>query len=326
MSATMRTGRAAANSTAVPLPSFNPLRQYAAMSALISHAELPKWIPGKILRSSDELDWRDLRLRSYRYASQEVEVPGMRDFLVIAYRDGTPQMERRLDGRWTRARCRPGDISLLTHAQRSQWRWSEPIEVSHVYLSDAVVSRVAAEMMDRTVAEVELHDVLSTRDPSVTAIVHAIDTEAGQRSPGGGLYADALAVQLAVQLLRGYASVDVRRAGDTGKLSPAQERRVTEYIEDRLQSAIDLDSLAAVVGLGVWTFGRRFRASFGCAPHGYVVKRRVQSAERLIRGGSQPLKQIALMCGFSDQAHMTRLLRRHCSATPAALRRESLAA
>lgn len=295
------------------------------MAALISHAELPKWIPGQILRSSDELDWRDLRLRSYRYASQEVEVPGMRDFLVIAYRDGAPQMERRLEGRWTRAHCHPGDISLLTHAQRSEWRWSEPIEVSHVYLSDAVVSRVAADVMDRTVAEIELHDVLSVRDPSVSATVQAIHDEAGQRSPGGGLYAEALAVQLSVQLLRGYATVDVLKAADSSKLSPAQQRRVTDYIEARLQSTIDLSTLAELVGLGVWTFGRRFRASFGCAPHSYVMERRVQSAERLIRGGSQPLKQVATACGFADQAHMTRLLQRHRATTPAALRRESQA-
>ena len=62
--------------------------------------------------------------------------------------------------------------------------------------------------MDRCVADVRLHDVLKAHDPVVTAAVAAITREAGgQQALGSALYVEAVATQLAVHLLRNYASM-----------------------------------------------------------------------------------------------------------------------
>ena len=144
----------------------------------------------------------------------------------------------------------PGDISLLTRSQGSHWHWTDDIDVSHVYLSEKLVSGVANEMMDRSVAEVRLHDVLNTRDPVVTAAVQSIAAEATQRSIGGSLYVEAIATQLAVHMLRSYATVTLREASDKGRLMPSQTRRVTEYVESRLHEPLSLEALARLLDLG----------------------------------------------------------------------------
>lgn len=177
-------------------------------------------MPGKILAASDDLGWNGVGLRSYRYLGQDVTVPAMRDFLIVSYRVGATFMERRFDGAWTRTRCVPGDVSLLTRSQRSHWHWTEDIDVCHVYLTEGLVSRVANEIMERSVAEVQLRDVLKTEDPIVTAAVDTIAREARQQSLGGALYVEAVATQLAVHLLRNYASVTFREPEDKGRLSP----------------------------------------------------------------------------------------------------------
>ena len=125
-------------------------------------------------------------------------------------------MERRYEGAWTKTHCAPGDVSLLTRSRRSHWRWTEEIDVSHVYLTENLLSGVCADATDRCIADVGLHDVLKSHDPIVTAAVAAITREAQQQAMGSALYVEAVATQLAVHLLRNYASVTFREPGVQG--------------------------------------------------------------------------------------------------------------
>ena len=94
-----------------------------------------------------------------------------------------------------------------------------------------------------------------------------------------------------------------------------------EYVDARLHEPLNLATLAAVAGLGVWNFSRRFRESFGRAPHAFVIDRRVERARRLLELGAIAVKEIAAECGFADQAHMTRVFQHRLKTTPAALKR-----
>jgi AraC family transcriptional regulator len=162
--------------------------------------------------------------------------------------------------------------------------------------------------------------VLKSHDPIVTAAVAAITREAQQQALGSALYVEAVATQLVVHLLRNYALVTFREPSGKGRLSPSQVRRLTDYIDCRLHEQLNLETLAAVAGLGVWTFTRHFRESFGRTPHAYIIEQRVDRARRLLAQSRMPIKEVASVCGFADQAHMTRLFQTHLHTTPAMLR------
>lgn len=291
------------------------------MGALIKPKDLPAWVPGRILSASDDLGWKGISHRAYRYTGLDVPIPAMDTFMVVRYRNGQTPMDRRFDGRWTSTTCTPGDFSLLTRSQPSHWHWTEGIDVSHIYLHEDLMSRVASDMMERTVAEVRLHDLLRAQDPVVTSIADAITQEAQQQNLGGPLYVESLGVQLAVHLLRRYASVTVRDATAAGGLSPTHMRRLHEYIDEHLHETVSLEDLAQVVGLGVWTLTRRFKLAFGQSPYDFVLAQRVARAQRLLGQGVLAIKEVASSCGFSDQAHMTRVLRARLGLTPAQIRR-----
>lgn len=290
------------------------------MPNIITPKELPQWVPGEVLSSSDNLGWKGVGHRSYRYAALDVPIPPLDHFMVVRYAAGQTPMDRCFDQRWSRADCRPGDASLLTMSEASHWHWTQQIDVSHVYLSNSLMSRVAGEVMDRPVAEVRLHDVLCARDPTLLAITDAITQEAVQPEMGGPLYAETLGTQLAVHLLRKYAQVTFRHDLPGGRLSPAQMRRVLDLIDSRLHEALTLEDMAEAAGLGVCTFHRRFRETQGRAPHAFVIDRRVERARQLLTAGDLAVKEVAANCGFSDQAHMTRVLRARLGTTPAKLR------
>jgi len=291
------------------------------MPALITPRDLPTWVPGRVTSASDGLGWKDVAHRAYRYTGLDVPIPAMDHFTVVRYRDGRTPMQRCFDGRWTKTRCTPGDFSLLTRSEQSHWYWTECIDVTHTYLSEALMSRVAADVMGRTVAEVRLHDLLREQDPVVTGIVDAITGEAQQQGLGGAMYAEALALQLSVHLLRKYASVTYRDSGPVGPLSPGRLRRLEEFVETHLHEAISIEQMAEVAGLGVWTFTRHFRATVGRAPHEFVLDRRIDRARRLLAQGSMAIKEVAAACGFADQAHLTRVFRARLGTTPARLKK-----
>lgn len=290
------------------------------MTELIGPEELPRWVPGEILLASDGMGWRGVSMRSYRYTGLDVQVPPMRDYMIVAYRQGLTPMERQFEGRWSREQCVPGDVSLLTRSEKSHWHWTQDIDVVHVYLTREMLAKVSSEAMDRDIVDVRLQDVLKARDPIIAGAAEAIASEAEQQGMGGQLYVEAVATQMAVHLLRKYSSVSCRQSRHAGGLSARQARQVVDYIESRIDSHLSLDELAAVAGVSSWHFLRQFRTRFNCAPHAYVIERRIERAKRLLLRGALPIKEIAVNCGFSDQAHMTRLFRKYLGVTPAAVR------
>ena len=66
--------------------------------------------------ASDDLGWKGIAQRTYRYVGQDVEIPPMDTFMIVQYQHGETPMDRQVDGRWTRTRCRPGDFSLLSRS------------------------------------------------------------------------------------------------------------------------------------------------------------------------------------------------------------------
>jgi AraC family transcriptional regulator len=283
---------------------------------LISVAELPLWVPGEILSASDTLGWKDVAQRSYRYRGQDVEIPPMACFMIVHYRHGETRMDRQLDGRWTRTTCDPGHFSLLSRAVDSHWHWTEDVEVSHVYLTDELMCRVASDMQGKAVAEVQLDDVLRGSDHIVGHIAGEVTREAVQQGSGGPMYVEALSVQLAVHLLRTYATCKFKAPGDACRLSDREIHRLEDYVDANLHHSITLDDMAQVLGMGVWTLNRHLRRTLNASAYAFVVERRIQRARYLLRVGDLSLKAVAVAVGFSDQAHMTRMFRAKLGTTP----------
>jgi AraC-like DNA-binding protein len=66
---------------------------------------------------------------------------------------------------------------------------------------------------------------------------------------------------------------------------------------------------------------RAFKESFGCAPHAFLIRRRMERAQGLMLTTDEALGQIALACGLADQSHLTRLFQKWVGESPAAWRR-----
>jgi AraC-like DNA-binding protein len=91
---------------------------------------------------------------------------------------------------------------------------------------------------------------------------------------------------------------------------------------DRLADALSIDPTTPI---GLWAadngfsrewLSRRFKRLFGVDSALFRVEARARLAWRRIVATKEPLAQIAAECGFADQAHMTRAIRRLTGRSP----------
>jgi AraC family transcriptional regulator len=99
-----------------------------------------------------------------------------------------------------------------------------------------------------------------------------------------------------------------------------QARCIQGYIAVHLHAKIRTGDLARVTQFKRGKFNRLFKASFGYTPCQYVKRMRVARAQNLMIISSSPLSQIALECGFADQAHFSNCFRKVVGERPAAWR------
>jgi AraC family transcriptional regulator len=137
-------------------------------------------------------------------------------------------------------------------------------------------------------------------------------------------------IRIAAAMLRGYTDdtsadgKDATIASATRGLAPWQTRKVKEFIDASLDSTIRLQDCATQARLSASYFSHAFKATFGTTVCHYIRHRRIERAQRLMLLSTEPLSQIALACGFSDQAHYCRVFRDSVGLSPKAWRRRNM--
>lgn len=106
-----------------------------------------------------------------------------------------------------------------------------------------------------------------------------------------------------------------------GGLAPWQVNRIASYVSANIAGQILLADLSRLVNLSASYFSSVFKASFGVSPHNYVLQQRIEYAKNQMLLTESSFSEIALACGLSDQAHLSRTFRRITGMTPSAWRR-----
>jgi AraC-like DNA-binding protein len=100
-----------------------------------------------------------------------------------------------------------------------------------------------------------------------------------------------------------------------------QTRKVRDYIDSHITGPVLVVDLCALIQRSEGHFSRSFKRTFGQSPHSFVVRRRVELAAEYMLTTDASLSDIALRCGFTDQAHLCKHFRQATGQTPAAWRR-----
>lgn len=157
------------------------------------------------------------------------------------------------------------------------------------------------------------------RDFLVGSLIKAFRRLCRGESAAHGLYVESMGTTLAAHILWALFRSDadpLHRGGFAEKNITSLAR----YIDEHLAAELDWETLARVCAVSPSHLSRIFKHNFGYSPHHYVMRRRVEKAEELLRTSNEKEIDIALRCGFSDDTLMARWFRRVVGCLPREVR------
>jgi len=194
--------------------------------------------------------------------------------------------------------------------------WRNEIRAINVFVKRHVLTEVANELFERDVKSLEVLSKAGVEDRSITFLLHSLK-EALYEPPGtANLKVDHISRALCADVLRKHTVQRHEAPVAENKLTAGQTKLVVDYIQEHFPSKILLKDLTALAGLSQTIFIQRFNASFGMSPHRYVIEVRICRARELLEQSRLPVAEIAALCGFADQAHLTVTFRRIVGTTP----------
>jgi AraC-like DNA-binding protein len=104
------------------------------------------------------------------------------------------------------------------------------------------------------------------------------------------------------------------------EVNHAAVRRAAMYLQEHWNQRVTLVELAAQARMSPYRLVRMFHQATGLPPSTYQRQLRIDQARRDLRRGLSPA-EVALSCGFNDQAHLTRHIHRMTGVTPLAYAR-----
>jgi AraC family transcriptional regulator len=138
------------------------------------------------------------------------------------------------------------------------------------------------------------------------------------------LYLEHLVLAAHAYIARTYGGIQPAPHVTRGGLAPWQMQRATEILRANLDGQVSLAHVARECKLSVSHFVRAFKQTAGEPPYRWLLNERIALAKELLLHSGLPMVEIALKCGFADQACFIRAFRKVLNSTPGEWRRVRL--
>lgn len=270
--------------------------------------------PGTPLFSSAQSPWDGALLESHAHGPHTAEKHQHLSHFVCLHLGEPAPLVWRSEGKQGNKIIGYGSTIVVSRGTEDTVSFPKPVKRILLNLEPAVFSE------NDTGRDVELIARWGVQDPQVQHILRALEADLQAGAPGGRLFGDSLLCALAAHLQRSYAVVPHRGAKTGNGLPRTRLNRVIEYIEANIHLEIALATLAHIAGMTPHYFSELFKQSVQCSPYQYVLRRRIELAQKLLQEPAATVLEVALRSGFSDQSHFTKIFRRVVGVTPTAYR------
>lgn len=268
--------------------------------------------------SSHAAGWKNLAFYGWRGQCEEAAFEPFDEPVIVYHVGGAQTVPVRVGRNWN-LQTHPGLVTIIPPATRIGWDIRGEVHSRSIHLGSRFFSASDGDVPSAPT----LRFRCGVQDPVLTSAIQALEHELREPRELGTLYADAVSDFMALHLLRDSASpAAAPRRGSS--LSHRALQRVLDRIEASIEHGVSLQALADETSLSRTYFSSAFRQSTGVSPHRYLTQRRLAHARDLLRSTALSLSEVALRCGFSNQAHFTQYFHRENGVTPRLFRQAAV--
>jgi AraC family transcriptional regulator len=212
-----------------------------------------------------------------------------------------------------------GSIAVMPAGSVAEVCWRGTKDTFHIYLDPKSIARAATTSFELDLSRTVVRPLDAIILPELRTTMLAVNAELTAGGVGGPLMIESLANILAVQLIRYIFGLRRLVTRMDGVLTRRKLTTIVDYIMANLHDSPTLEQMAGLVHLSPYHFARQFKAATGLPPHQFLITRRVERAQQILRGRLS-LAEVAIGVGFSDQSQLCFHFKRIVGVTPGQFR------
>lgn len=215
------------------------------------------------------------------------------------------------------------EIILTPAGLKTGWKWHATSNAIVITLAPQKLREFAQNELGIVLAKQQLKTVSQLVDSDIAQAARLL-LEALNSEMGSAVMFESYARVFLTKLLQKYRLQPDEDGAFNRSFTSAHYKRVLDYVAAHFQEKqVTVEDLAAQTGMSTYHFARLFKQTIGQSPHQFVMHYRVEQARKQLLDPSQLMVDIALACGFSDQAHFSRTFKQLTGTTPKAYRAQT---
>ncbi len=208
----------------------------------------------------------------------------------------------------------PIEKDRLICAKPGQWRKTKaPFSCLYIHIlpNNGEICKILTQLPDTIKLE---------NSDALRSLFEEIIAEHTRTAHGFSLlfYAKFLAL---VHELQSKANTDSRPKFKGREVDVKAVEISVNYINENYMNKITLADLAAKAHLSPIYFHKLFFDSTGMTPYDYILDKRIEKAKQLLAITKIPIADIAVCCGFTDQAYLGKVFKAVTGTTPLKFRK-----
>lgn len=263
-------------------------------------------------------------LMSVRYFQAEPDTMPEEIFdehhVLLNLKEEPHRVQNRRDGVLRDFTFEKHEIIVTPAGMRSGWRWFAKSDVIVVTLDPDKVAHFAERELGLILDRQQLVDLPQFTDADLCQAGVMLRDALESDDLSSGVMFEAMSRVFLVKLLQRYGQRRPEAAALSARFTSEHFHRVLAYIRAHLDQTITVEGLSREVGMSRSHFARVFKETLGETPMQYVLAYRIEQSAAMMKDKTRPLGEIALACGFADQAHFSRSFRQITGQTPRAFR------